>query len=258
MTQGLKRTARWKGTGMAALFALLLAGCAQEPDFGREAPTALDRAQDVVLAATGEPRDVPLPLTDAERDLRRISENLMKERPLGADGYVSDALSWIEAQSKSPTPENLRYYEKLSAEHRGSPVSLVNALGDDVAADSFEMDLFASALDDVIAADGTRAGGLLGTEKLQATVGYEGPASFARVRNRVAENDQLIEETVGRLAARLVGYRVALAHARLDAPVGDRLAVAEEAISDMEARIAAMDRGAVRHAAIMESMSPGA
>jgi len=243
---------------MAMLAALLLSACAQAPDFGRERPGAFDLVANSVFAAAGEPREMPLPLTDAERDLRRISQNLLREKPAAPSGPMADALAWIETQSSSPTPGNLRYYEMLSLAHRGSPVSLVNAMGDDIAADTVEMDLFATALDEVIAADGARANGFLGTGDMQATIGYEGPAAFARVRGRVAENGQTIEETVSALAARLVGYRVALAHARFDAPVGDRLAVVEEAISGMEARVAALDRGAVRHAAIMESMSPGA
>lgn len=251
---GFRRSAKWKGSGLLALMALMLSACAQKPDLGREAPTAFDRLEEKTLTYLGEGSEVSLPLTAAERDLRAMSSDFSTGSLAPRKGAITAMTEWIEDQVSTHPPASLAYYEALSDRHRASPVSLVNALGDDIAVDNARMDMIAPVCDDVIAADRSRADELLGAARTRAVIDYEGPEAFARAQARIGENDVLIDKTVNALASRLVGYRVALAHARLDAPVEDRLSMVEQALSDMESRIEIMAAGALRHAAIVDAL----
>lgn len=237
-----------------ALMVLMLAACAPKADFGREAPSAYDRLEEKTLAYLGEGSEVALPLTSAERDLRSMSSDFSTGGLAPRKGAVTAMTGWIEAQVTTPPPASLAYYEALVDRHRASPVSLVNALGDDIAGDNARMDMISPVCDEVIAGDRSRTEELLGGAEARAITDYEGAGAFARVRARIGENDVIIDRTVNALASRLVGYRVALAHARLDAPVGDRLVAVDEALSEMERRIAILSEGAMRHAAIADAL----
>lgn len=255
---GFRRSAKWKGSGLMALMALMLTACAQQADFGRDTPTAFDRLEEKTLTYLGEGHEVSLPLTSAERDLRAMSSDFATGSVASRKGAFAAMTAWVEAQVTEPTPASLAYYEALSNRHRASPVSLVNALGDDIAVDNARMDMIAPVCDEVIAGDRSRADELLGAEHTRAVLDYEGPGAFAKAQARIGENDVLIDKTVNALASRLVGYRVALAHAQLDAPVEDRLVMVEKALSDMEAHVEIMAASALRHAAIMDALKAGA
>jgi hypothetical protein len=243
---------RWNEVACAAMAAIMLSGCAQDPDLGRYRPTALER----VRAAFGdEEQSAALALTDSEAELRRMSANLMSPRPAPEKHRF-----WPVDMASGGTqvPANLDYYMRLRAQHPTSPDALVNALGDDIEADTVQMDLFSSICEQVVAADGERADDLLGHPANRAVVDLDGPGSFAAVRARLGENGRIIDATATVLAQRLVSYRTALAHARLDAPVHDRLDAIADAIRRMDDRLAAIDRSAVRHEAMEDALAGGA
>ena len=254
---GFRRSARWKGWGLMALMALMLTACAQKADFGREAPSAYDRLEEKTLTYLGEGSEISLPLTSAERDLRALASDFSGEDSTPRKGAVMVLADWIEEQVTTPTPASLAYYEALADKHRGSPVSLVNALNDDVAGDDARIDMILPVCVDVVSADRSRADGLLHSMEARAITDYEGSGAFAKMRARIGENDAVMSRTVRALASRLVGYRVALAHARLDAPVGDRLITVEGALSDMEGRVANLSECAMHHSAIVDALRSG-
>ncbi|HMM15392.1 MAG TPA: hypothetical protein PKA57_12260 [Parvibaculum sp.] len=241
---------------MAALAVLLLGACAQEPDFGRYRPGLLERLD----AASNDrtPDAAPLATTGAERDLRTMAANLSAERPAADDGRLWGIAQWAAKPADDGTPASLRYYKRLRAQHPTSPASLLNALAGDIQADTMDMDRFAAICGEVIAADRARGTELLGQGASASAVSYDGPSAFAGVRARIDENGRIIGRTANVLASRLVGYRTALAHARLDAPSPEYLAVVEAAIEDMEARMALIDRMSVSHESVLAALRGGA
>lgn len=243
------------GGTAAVVAALILGACAQEADFGRHRPNLIDRLEAAVLADPDAPAS--LPLTGAERDLRDVAANLAAERAAPDLDGLSGLARWASALGTEDVSASLRYYRRLRTRHPASSASLLNALADDIEADVVDMERFATLAGDVTAADRARADGLLGRGAAASAVSYDGPGAFAAARGRVGENGRIVHDTSNVLASRLVGYRTALAHARLDAPVPELLAVAEGAIRDMEARMAMVDEIAVRHQAVTASLAGG-
>lgn len=244
------------GGAVAAVAALILGACAQEADFGRDRPSPLDRLETAMLA---DPDALAsLPPTAAERDLRDMAANLAGERAAPDPDRLWGVTHWLARLGAGDTPPSLRYYRRLRARHPTSPASLLNALADDIEADVVDMERFAAIAGEVTAADRARADELLGRGASASAVSYDGPGAFAAARGRIEENGHVVHDTANVLASRLVGYRAALAHARLDAPVPEALATAEGAIRDMEARMAMVDEIAVRHQAVTASLAGGA
>lgn len=253
----LERDAALTGKGVAVLLALALAACAGKPDFGREQPGLAARLS-AALASSPERAIAPmLPLTGPEFALRRIAANLQGPRPAAPGGDPLGLGEWADTRLAGTAPPDLHYYERLRRRHEASPVSLVNALADDIEADTVLMEQFSAACEEVIEADASRAAGLLGHPATAAAPGMRGQGSFISVRTRMDENSRLIDEAVILAAGRLVAYRAALAQARLDAPVPGRLAAAEAAVSQMAYRLMLMNRGAARHGAVMEPLGAG-
>lgn len=244
------------GGTAAAVAALILGACAQAPDFGRDRPSPADRLATAIWA---DPEALAsLPPTAAERDLRDAVTNLATERAAPDADRLWGFTHWLATLGAADTPPSLRYYRRLRARHPASPASLMNALAGDIEADVVDMERFAAIAGEVTAADRARAGELLGRGASASAVSYDGPAAFAAARGRVEENDRIVHDTANVLASRLVGYRAALAHARLDAPLPEALRVAEGAIREMEARMALVDEIAVRHQAVTASLAGGA
>lgn len=242
--------------GVGVLAALLLGACTRQADFGRDRPGSADRLATAIWA---DPEALAsLPPTAAERDLRAVAANLAAERaPLRPGGL----LAFVEgafASEPNDAPSSLRYYRRLRAHHPTSPEALLNALADDVKADTSYTDRFSAVAAEVTVADRLRADELLGRGASAATIAYDGPGAFAVVHDRIDENDAVVGETADMLASRLVGYRTALAHARLDAPLPEALDAVEGAIRDMEARMALVDEIAVRHQAVTASLAGAA
>src|SRR3546814_4955148 len=96
-------------SGLAALVALLVSACAQDPDLGRYRPTPLERLN---AAFSGvEKIDAALPLTNDEIELHRISDNLVSERPVRERGYRF-VLPDMKG-STNVTPPSSGYYMRL-------------------------------------------------------------------------------------------------------------------------------------------------
>ena len=243
MDQPTKRSSRWKGTGVALLALLLLSACARPADFGRTREGTFDRLKAAVM--DGEGPGTRLALTGAELDLRGMAQNLAGERPAREDDHLWGLSYWIADRREAATPRSLRYYERLRALHSASPSSLLNALVDDIEADTARMDRLAAVAAQVIDADGERANALLGHDGAGTTSG--GAEIAAQARDRLDENGRIIDRMADILASRLVGYRAALAEARIDAPLPDGLARAASAIDGMQKSMATVDDIAVRH-----------
>ncbi len=233
--------------GLAAIVAGLVSACAQDPDFGRYQPTPLDQFN---AAFSGVKKDGPaLPLTNDEIELHRISDNLVSKRPVGTSGYAF-GLPDMTTGSKSIPPPSSGYYMRLRELHPTSLSALINAISDDVSADIVMMDQLAPICADINDADQSRADALVGASSAATTIALEKPTLFANVRARLEDNGRLIDITADALARRLVSYRTALAHARLDAPEPERLAAVAEAIRQMEESLTLLERDAVRHQSI--------
>lgn len=230
---------------MAVLSALLTCACAQDPDFGRYRATPL---QQFNAAFSGVETRPALPLTNDEIELRRISDNLVSERPRQAAGYrfvMPDMTG-----SKTVMPPSSGYYLRLREQHPTSPSALINALSDDVLADTVMMDQLVPICAGINAADQSRADALVGAPSAATMIALEQPAAFVNVRARMEDNGRTIDIAAATLARRLVSYRTALAHARLDAPKDERLASVADAIKQMEENLTLLERDAVRHQSI--------
>lgn len=249
-----KRTPIWRNASLAAIAALLLSACAQNPDFGRYKPGALQR---INAAFSGPDKAGPsLPLTGAETDLRQLSANLVSARPAPEDDRLFGLANMMGTEVVAP--QSLGYYMRLRRQHPTGLAALVNALGDDVTADTMLMNQFTAICEGINEADRGRADGLIGAPAAMTTIALEDPASFANVRAWLEDNGRLIDTTADILARRLVSYRTALAHARIDAPMPDELAVVAEAIRRMEENLTLLERESVRHQAIEASAASGA
>ncbi|MCE9649571.1 MAG: hypothetical protein K8R18_08115 [Parvibaculum sp.] len=249
-----ERTSAWRKFGFAACAALCLTACAQEPDLGRYKPSAFQRINAVF--SSPERDGAMLPPTDAEVELGLTAANLVSERPAREDDRLASLTNMMGTEIVAPP--SLGYYMRLRAHHPTGLTALINAIADDVTSDTMLMEQFAPICERVNDADRERADALVGAPSSATTVAQENPASFATVRARLENNGRLIDTVADTLARRLVSYRTALAHARLDAPVPDRLAVVAEAIRLMDERLVLLERDAVRHQAIEASAAGGA
>lgn len=239
-------------SGLAALGALLVSACAQDPDLGRYRETPLDRFS--AAFSDNERSNALLSLTNDEIELRRISDNLISERPVQQGGYhfvLPDVMG-----AKAVAPPSSGYYMRLREQHPASPAALVNALSDDVLADTIMMDQLTPICAGVNDADQRRAEALAGAPSAATTIALEKPAAFANVRARLESNGRLIDITADALARRLVSYRTALAHARLDASEAEGLATTTDAIRRMDESLTLLEREAVRHQSI-EALAKG-
>ncbi|MGB3808895.1 MAG: hypothetical protein WA943_02300 [Parvibaculum sp.] len=230
----------------AAIAVLLLSGCAQDPDLGRYRPNVFDRVQAIFAGEQGV--DTQLPLTDAEVGLRQLAANLMSERPVPDDDYLSrlENLNRTEASASA----SLAYYLRLRARYPTSLAALANALSDDVMSDTTLMGQFTAICSEINAADQARADSLHGAPTSTTTIALDDPASFVNLHPRLEQNGYLIDTTADVLARRLVSYRTALAHMRIDAPQMDEFAGVTAAIRRMDEALATLEREAVRHQAI--------
>ncbi|HEY4345477.1 MAG TPA: hypothetical protein VGN05_14090 [Parvibaculum sp.] len=250
----LERSTIWTRRSLAAIAALLLSACAQDPDLGRYKPTAFERINAVF--SSGNDAGPSLPLTGTESNLHRISENLVSQRPAPEDDHLFGLISALKPEIVAPP--SLGYYLRLRAQHPTSLAALVNAIAADVQADTMLMNQLLPICDEMNEADRSRADAFVGSPSALTTIALDDPASFTNVRKRLEENGRLIDTTADILAHRLVSYRTALAHARVDAPVPESLAVVADAIRQMEESLTLLERDAVRHQAIEASAAGGA
>lgn len=141
---------------------------------------------------------VPLPLTDAEQDLRRRGSELAV-----STSPFADALPPLAADPRL-------YAERLIGGATASSESRFARLGDDIASDHTRLVQFLPAARTVAARDRIR----VAAEGYVPVSGAEGAA----LTGRMADNAAVIERTLGVLRARAAAYRVALDHLVLATP----------------------------------------
>tara|TARA_R110000868_G_scaffold12110_10_gene58746 strand:- start:460 stop:1212 length:753 start_codon:yes stop_codon:yes gene_type:complete len=230
--------------------ALLAASCAPTPDLGRYQP---DRWTALKSVVTGEAVTPPLAPTAAEANMRAGAEAIRRGSPVLERNLVTRVSEKI-----APKPEvapSLVYYDVLRDAHPTSMSSLVNALGDDVQIDTVRLTQFVASGTEVIRVDAMRAATLVGAPNALTTVAAEDPAAFRYMRERLNENGDVLDEIFSTMLARIISYRTALAHARVDADETVTLDQVARAIRIMDDELTRLDYAARRHKTIRLSLS---
>tara|TARA_R110000868_G_scaffold386127_1_gene654308 strand:- start:505 stop:1209 length:705 start_codon:yes stop_codon:yes gene_type:complete len=230
--------------------ALLAAACAPKPDFGRYQP---DHWMGFKSVITGEVVTTPLAPTAAEADMQAEAEALRKEPRISERDFVTRVSETVAP--KSPVMPSLAYYTALRDAHPTSMSSLVNALGDDVQIDTVRLTQFVASSTEVIRVDEMRAATLVGAPNALTTVAAEDPAAFRYMRERLNDNGDVMDELFSTMLARIVSYRTALAHARVDADENIALDQVARAIRVMDDELTRLDYAARRHKTIRLSLS---
>ena len=233
---------------------LVLSACAQKADLGRDTQ---NRWSDLVTrVTTGGASTSALAETSAEQYLRAQAATIGTE-PSASKPDLLARVSATFGKEETVAP-SLVYYTKLRAAHPTSLVSLVNTIGDDVQIDTVRLVQFTNICDDVNNADATRAEGLIGAPTAKTSIASEDPLAFRGARARLSENGQVIDTTFRTMEARLVSYRTALAHARLDSDETVDMDGVEAAIRRLDDELTRLDGAAQRHQAIRLSLMSGA
>lgn len=229
---------------------LLAAACAPTPDLGRYQP---DRWADLKSVVTGEAVEAPLTLTSAEADLRAQADAL-RQGPLVLERDFTTRMS-EKIAPRPPVAPSLAYYTALRDAHRTSMSSLVNALGDDVQIDTVRLTQFVAASAEVNRVDAMRAVTLIGAPSASTTVAAEDPAAFRYLRERLGHNEEILDEIYATMLTRIISYRTALAHARVDADETSTLDQVARAIRFMDDELTRLDYAARHHKTICLSLS---
>lgn len=241
----------WSARGAVALMAMFcLAGCAPQPDFGRYQPDGW-----TLLTSDQGQSAHALVLTPAEAGLRSVSDGLVEE-PHAADVPFLNRIGNHLSETSDTSPSR-RYYQRLRAMHPTSLVALVNMMDDDVRIDTVRLAQFVELSEEVSRADSDRAEGLAAAPTARTTIASEIPQAFLGVRARVSENGDVIDTVHEIMMARIVSYRTALAHARLDTAETLELDQVAAAINELDEQLTRLDQVAVRHAEIKQSLLPG-
>ena len=196
--------------GIALLGALLLAGCAQQGDFGRPADSTWNSLVDSTGAIAARTRGEPAsdyPLTDFEQTLRdRAWRYLMPANTRAAFHDVLANLTRARVLPPSWRPLDLgSYYDDLTSDAFRSPVSRYRRLSDDATADARLVPPFAAIAARVIEADAQRLASLPFARTLDEDAVREAAM-------RVAENRCLIAWVRLETGLRVERYRYALEH----------------------------------------------
>ena len=238
---------------LAFCAALSLAACAQKADFGRYNQNSWS---DLVTQVTGSDAEKgALAQTPAEQDLRAQAATISTEPSATEPDLLTRVSRTFE--SEEPVAPSLVYYTKLRAAHPTSFVSLVNTIGDDVQIDTVRLSQFTNICDEVNSTDAIRAEGLIGAPSAKTTIASEDPVAFRGVRTRLLENGQVIDTVFRAMEARLVSYRTALAHARLDGDGTVDMDAVAAAIRRLDDELTRLDHAAQRHQAIQLSLISG-
>lgn len=236
---------------LAFCAALTLAACARQGDLGRDSPdTGWAKLADL---ATGG--DQELVHTPAEQDLRARASNLGTEPSAINHDFLTRVSRSFEKDV--PVAPSLVYYSKLRAVHSTGLVSLVNTIGDDVQIDTVRLAQFNNICDEVNNTDALRAEGLIGAPSAKTTIASEDPAAFRDARARLIENGEVIDNVFATMEARLVSYRTALAHARLDGDGTVDMDAVAAAILGLDHELTRLDHAARRHQEIQLSLISG-
>ncbi len=245
------QTIRASANIIAVGVALIAAACAPRPDFGRYQP---DRWTELKSVVTGEVAVTPLAPTAAEADLQAQAAALRRGPPAGERDLVTRV-----SETLAPKPEvapSLAYYIALREEHPTSMSSLVNALGDDVQMDTVRLTQFVSSSIEVNRVDAMRAATLIGAPTALTTVAAEDPVGFRYMRERLNDNGDILDEIFSTMLARIVSYRTALAHARVDADENTALDQVALSIRLMDDELTRLDYAARHHKSVRLSLAP--
>ncbi|MGU3536309.1 hypothetical protein [Methylobacterium sp. A54F] len=221
-----------------ALLPFLVAGCAQEGDFGRPAPSAWNALIDATGTIAARERGGPasdFPLTDDERTLRDRSWRFLMPAA-GREAFLDAFANLTRARVLPPawrTPDVAAYHDVLMAGPFRSQVSRYRRLGEDATADARLIPPFATLAARVAEADALRL----------RTLPFVRVLDDAEVRNaamRVAENRCLIAWVRLEAGLRTARYRYALEHLVIEVP-GTESVAAERSIGAFDARRALLD-----------------
>ncbi|MDO8289743.1 MAG: hypothetical protein Q7T44_11040 [Parvibaculum sp.] len=237
---------------LAFCAALMLAACVRQGDLGRDSPDTGWAKLANLAAGSGEQALVQTP---AEQDLRAVA-TAISAAPSATEPDFLTRVSRSFEKDGSVAP-SLVYYTKLRAAHPTSLVSLVNTIGDDVQIDTVRLAQFSNICDEVNSTDAVRAESLIGAPSAKTTIASEDPVAFRGVRMRLIENGQVMDNTFAMMEARLVSYRTALAHARLDSDGTVDMDVVAAAITRLDDELTRLDHAARRHQAIQLSLISG-
>lgn len=217
--------AGWHGAVALAVGALLLGGCVQG-DFGRQEPSVLAQRlgldPNVHVPGFAQTSHSALPLTGDERELRLRAYALT---------YVyAHEPSYGHWSGFAPlTPRNMRhrtapsaagYAAAIDALGFRSPEARMNAIVDDIGADTVQIERFGEAAQAVYTVDASR---LYDLRRVGAPPGPE-----AEVVQRIEENRFVMDRTLAALDERLAGYELALGQSVLAAGAGPRAAAVLE------------------------------
>ncbi|MGV8996372.1 MAG: hypothetical protein ACOH12_05450 [Parvibaculaceae bacterium] len=238
---------------LACCAALCLSACAQQADLGRYNQNSWN---DLVTHITGDGSESgSLPDTPAEEYLRIKAKAISTEPSAATPGLVTRLSQKFD--DAAPVAPSLIYYTNLRQAHPTSLVSLVNTIGDDVRIDTVRLSQFTNMGDEVNSADTIRAEGLIGAPSAATTIASEEPAAFRSARTRISENGQVIDSVFKTMEARLVSYRTALAHARLDGAGSVDMDVVAVAILRLDDEVTRLDHVNTRHQEIQNSLMSG-
>lgn len=238
---------------LAFCAALSLSACAQKADLGRYNQ---DSWSDLVTQVTGSgTAKGALAETPAEQDLRVQAGSISTEPSASEPDLLQRVSRTFEREE--PVAPSLVYYTKLRAAHPTSLISLVNTIGDDVQIDTVRLAQFTNICDEINNADAVRAEGLIGAPSAKTSIASEDPVAFRGVRARLSENGQVIDNIFMMMESRLVSYRTALAHARLDGDESVNMDVVAAAIRRLDDELTRLDHAAQRHQAIRHMLVTG-
>lgn len=216
----------------------LLAGCAQEGDFGRPKPGAWNSLIETTGTLAARGRDEPssdFPFTDEERILRdRAWRFLMPAagRDAFTDGLANLTRSRLLPLAWRPSDPSA-YHDTLMGEDFRSPVSRYRRLSEDIGTDARLIPQFVALAARVKEADALRLRSLPFVKTLD-------DHDIHHAAMRVAENRCLIAWVRLETGLRAAGYRYALEHLLIEAP-GPEAVLAERTLAALDGRRPLLD-----------------
>jgi hypothetical protein len=244
---------RWMKPGIWMLMAALcLSACAPKADLGRYTPNGLTKLVDWTTGGAEAPNG--LILTPAENDLR-ATVTMILEEPHASNPNVLTKASAVFL-SQDATPPSQIYYARLRGIHPTSLAALVNMIGNDAQVDTVRLQQLLALCDEVNRADAMRAENLTAAPTAKTTIANEKPRAFLGVRARVSDNGDVINNALRTMETRIVSYRTALAHARLDTDETLALDQVSRVIDELDEQVTRLDIAAKRHSDIKQSLLP--
>ena len=224
---------------VATVFAaVFLSACVNQGDFGRLEPSSINRylGHDVYSHVPGFASTVEtaVPLTADESELRASAYNLVfVNAHKQTHDHWSEPNRFISTTFPSGEPPNaIAYAQNLAVARYRSPEARFNAIGDDIRADLMGIDAFQRAALSVYRADAVRLRDLdrvATSEKVAHTVSV-----------RIAENRQIVEQTLVALTEKIAGYELALGDTIVVGSLRGRAGAAQE-LENIKRRFARLE-----------------